>query len=123
MAKLLIVEDDTLIREALKDKFVKEGYQVESANEGRAGLRLALANRPDLIILDLFMPIMDGNTMLAKLRQDDWGAKVPVIVLTNQTDTQHMQRSIMNLASEYIIKTNISFKALVAKVEKCLEKS
>lgn len=70
---ILIVDDEPALLAALVDKFTRAGYSVTVAEDGQQGLNSALKNHPDLILLDIIMPVMDGLTMLAKLRRDGWG--------------------------------------------------
>jgi len=81
--KVLIVEDDEPIRNLYVMKLVQAGYKTFSAQNGIIGLRLAESEMPDLILLDLRMPVMNGDEMLAKLRSTDWGSSMRVIILTN----------------------------------------
>lgn len=80
------VEDNAPLRKALHDKFSLEGFSVIDAKDGEEGLTVAMSEHPDLILLDILMPKMDGLTMMKKLRQgDEWGKHVPIIVLTNHS--------------------------------------
>jgi two-component system, response regulator len=83
MAKIAIVEDDQAISQMYRLKFEAEGYEVETAANGKLGLALIEKMRPDIILLDLMMPEMDGEEMLDKLRLTDWGKNIKVIILTN----------------------------------------
>ena len=83
MAKIAIIEDDQAIAQMYRLKFEAEGYEVETAANGRLGLELAESMRPDIILLDLMMPEMSGDEMLEKLRATDWGKDIKVIILTN----------------------------------------
>jgi two-component system sensor histidine kinase/response regulator len=83
MAKIAIIEDDQAISQMYRIKFETEGYEVETANNGKLGLELAGKMRPDIILLDLMMPEMNGDEMLKKLRATAWGKHIKVIVLTN----------------------------------------
>ncbi len=83
---LLIVEDESSARKAMFEKFTREGFEVVVAFNGEDGLEQAKKTHPDLILLDIIMPKMDGITMLEKLREDsEWGKQVPVIIVTNNT--------------------------------------
>ena len=83
-------------------------------------MEIALREHPDLILLDLIMPVMDGMTMLKKLRHDPWGTKVSVIILTNLSDAEgSLMRSIGSL--DYIVKSNWKLEDVVAKVRERLE--
>src|SRR5438132_6388530 len=81
--KIAIVEDDVAISQMYRIKFEAEGYQVETAENGKLGLELAENMKPDIILVDLMMPEMTGDEMLAKVRATDWGKNIKVIILTN----------------------------------------
>ena len=82
MAKILIVDDEEILRNMYKTKFVNRGYEVVTAENGLIGLDIAISQKPILILLDIRMPIMDGVTMMQKLREDSWGKDVPIIILS-----------------------------------------
>lgn len=119
---ILIVEDEKLIQEALKDKFTFEHFTVLTADNGQIGLESALENRPDVIILDLQMPILDGFGALEKLRADPWGARVPVIVLTNKDTSADVYATLKNRVQDYFIKAETSLETLVGAVRDILAK-
>ncbi len=102
MAKVAIVEDDTAISQMYRIKFEAEGYTVETAENGKLGLALANEMRPDIILLDLMMPIMTGEEMLAALRKTDWGKKTRVIILTNRGE-QEIPPEVKDLGVDAII--------------------
>jgi len=81
--KILIIDDDPGIQKSLKEKLEEEGFIVLSAENAPRGLEEAINNHPDLILLDIVMPTVDGMTLLKALREDDWGKNVKVILLTN----------------------------------------
>lgn len=88
MAKIAIVEDDQAISQMYRIKFEAEGYEVETADNGKLGLELVEQMRPDIILLDLMMPEMTGDEVLAKLRKTDWGKDTKVIILTNMGEQE-----------------------------------
>lgn len=88
MPKIAIVEDDQAISQMYRMKFEAEGFEVETAANGRLGLELADKMRPDIILLDLMMPEMTGDEMLVKLREADWGKNIRVIILTNMGEQE-----------------------------------
>lgn len=100
--KIAIVEDDSAISQMYRIKFETEGYTVETAENGQLGLELAEKMKPDIILLDLMMPIMTGEEMLAKLRKTDWGKKIKVIVLTNRGE-QEIPEEVHQLGVEAVI--------------------
>ena len=88
MTKIAIIEDDQAISQMYRIKFEAEGYDVETAENGQFGLELIEKMRPDIVLLDLMMPVMTGEEMLAKLRATPWGKDIKVIVLTNRGEQE-----------------------------------
>ena len=124
MNKIFIVEDEEPILRLLAEQFRKNDFEVLEAKDGEAGLALAEKDKPNLIILDLFMPKMNGATMLKKLRESgEWGAGVPVIVVTNFL-TRASREEVMayNIAS-FIVKTDLKLENLINLVKKVLTTS
>lgn len=121
---ILIVEDDDVFIKALRIKFEKEAYQVLVGRDGEEGLSIALQQHPDVMLVDIIMPKMDGMEMLGKLREDTWGRSVPVIVMTNiSTDTnQQIDNVISTQPSYYLIKSNTDIEEVVDKVKELLKK-
>jgi DNA-binding response OmpR family regulator len=116
---ILITEDELPMLKALSDKFTLEGFEILEAKDGAEGLKAAIEKKPDLIILDIFMPVMDGKAMFEKLRQDAWGKTVPVIILTNlNPDDKTLDELMKNGPSYYFIKSKWKLEELVAKVKK-----
>lgn len=114
---LLIVEDDMALRKVLNDRLTNDGFVTYEAQNGEEGLAQALAHHPDLIILDIFMPKMDGISMLAKLREADaWGKHVNVLVLTNSTDAQTIAKVTGYGSIDFLIKSEWGLEALVARI-------
>jgi len=122
--KILIVEDEPSMRKALSEKFTLEGFDVSVAINGIEGLEKSLAEHPNLILLDIVMPKMDGMTMLEKLREnDDWGKQVPAIILTNlvSDDEKRMNQVTELLPTYYLEKTDWKIAEIVDKVKSRLE--
>lgn len=118
---VLVVEDETALRNVLVDKLTQEGFTVIGAVNGEEGLKVALAKHPSLILLDIFMPIMDGITMLAKLRSADaWGKHVTVLVLTNSIDAQTISKVSGMGTTDFLIKSEWSLEALMARIRERL---
>lgn len=88
MPKIAIIEDDSAISQMYRIKFEAEGYQVETATNGKLGLELSETIRPDIILLDLMMPEMTGDQMLTALRKTEWGKNTKVIILTNMGEQE-----------------------------------
>jgi DNA-binding response OmpR family regulator len=115
--KILIIDDDNSLSELYNDKFSREGFSVREAKNGKEGLEAALKERPDLVLLDILMPVMDGITMLKKLREDDWGKDVPVILLTNLDDTDKVAEAASEGVYDYLVKQDYRIEDLVKKVK------
>lgn len=114
---LLIIEDETPLAEALSDRFGQEGYNVLKAEDGQKGLEMAIEYNPNAILLDLHMPVMDGTTMLHKLRQIPKFKYVPVIILTNDGDIDNIRETqVYDNAIEFLIKSNVSLEEIVNRV-------
>jgi DNA-binding response OmpR family regulator len=126
--KLLVieaVEDDTVLRDVLHDKLVLEGFKVVEATDGEEGLAIAMSERPDLILLDILMPKMDGITMMKKLREaNDWGKQVPIILLTNlSADDEKINKAITeNEPAYYLVKSNWKISDLIEKIRERLSR-
>jgi len=117
MAKhILIVEDEQSLRKALSEKFEKEGYKVTQAQDGEAGLSAAINDHPDLILLDILMPRLDGLGMLQRLRQELWGKEVQVIILTNLNDVEKVQEAVVNQAFDFLVKADWTLEQIMTKV-------
>jgi DNA-binding response OmpR family regulator len=115
--KILIIEDETILLELFADKFTSEGFQALQATTAEKGIKLALKDKPDFILLDIILPKMDGLVMLKKLRANSWGKSVPVIISSNVTD-QHKVSEAMKLGVyDYIVKTNLVLNDLVKQVK------
>jgi two-component system response regulator VanR len=102
MAKIAIIEDDQAISQMYRIKFESEGYSVETAENGKLGLELTEKMKPDIILLDLMMPEMTGDQMLAELRKTDWGKNIKVVILTNVGE-QEIPPEVKKLGVEAVI--------------------
>lgn len=120
--KILIVEDDDSLRRAVVEKLSREGFIALQASNGLAGLECALQEHPDLILLDVIMPKMDGLTMLSRLREDLWGKNAQVIMLTNVSDGESVLESLNQVAFDYLVKSDWKLEDVVRKIRERLEK-
>ncbi|MBI2984198.1 MAG: response regulator [Candidatus Kerfeldbacteria bacterium] len=114
--KVLIVDDEEPLRRVLVDELAQQGFTALSAKDGLEGLRIAKTEHPDVILLDLIMPNMDGLTMLEKLRRDSWGATAQVILLTNSSDLRDVERALRFQAYDFLVKSNWSLDNVVKKI-------
>jgi CheY-like chemotaxis protein len=117
---ILLIDDDTLVRQSLGDTLTTAGYQVSTAEDGQDGLVKALATHPDLIISDVRMPNVDGLQMLDKLRADEWGKTVPVIILSSDNTTISINQALANGVTLYLSKTLLSPDQITAEIKKTL---
>lgn len=115
--KVLIVDDEQDLREAIATSLSYQGIAVLTAKDGEEGFALALAEKPDLILLDIMMPKMDGMTMLAQLREDAWGKSAHVIVMSVLDDLHKIAETVEKGGLEYILKSDISLAGIVDKVK------
>lgn len=120
MKKILIVEDEVSLLNALCDKLTGEGFTVLKAKNGEEGLEVALREHPDLILLDIVMPVMDGVTMLGLLRKDTWGKDVEVIILTNLNEPEKVAEVLEKEARDYLVKSDWTLQNVVKKIRERL---
>lgn len=121
--KILIVEDEDTICKAYADELRDEGFAILVAKNGQVGLELALREKPDLILLDILMPVMDGLTMMDTLRQKNlYGKNVPIILLTNlfASEEKIMQAITKNEPAYYLVKSDWNLSAVIEKIKERL---
>ena len=120
--KILIIEDEGALLEVLSDKFLRDGFEVVKAGNGEEGLTAAKSSHPDLILLDIIMPAMDGLTMLKKLRNDAEGQGIPVIIISNLSEVEKISEILGTKKGvlEHIVKSHWSMDELVKKVKQTL---
>lgn len=120
---ILIVEDEKSLREAIVDMLRIKNYKSLEAKNGLEGVEIALSKHPDLILLDLIMPEMDGMTALKKIREDEWGANVPVIILTNVSANNEklVEDVVTHKPINYLIKSDWKLHDVVDKIEEILK--
>ena len=102
--KVLVVDDSKVYLQMLLDKLSEKGMQISQAKDGQEGLDKALAEKPDLVILDVVMPGMDGFAMLEKLRSDSWGENVPVVMLSGLTHPRNSNKAKTDKNLIYLVK-------------------
>lgn len=121
MIKIAIIEDDRVISQMYRIKFESENFNVETAENGKLGLALIEEMKPSIVLLDLMMPEMTGDEMLAKLRKTTWGKDVKVIVLTNVGE-QEIPEEVKKLGvSAVILKADMTPSQVVDLVKKHLK--
>jgi len=105
---------------ALNKKFSSEDFEVLVAKDGEEGLKKSLENHPHIILLDIIMPKLDGISMLKKLREDNWGKEVPVILLTNLSDSEKVAEGMEVGVYDYLVKSDWKIEDVVSKVKEKL---
>lgn len=118
--KIAIIEDDGVIRQMYRMKFEGEGFEVEVAENGRDGVALVQHMKPDIILLDMHMPEMDGVTALTKIRAEKWGKDIPVIVLTNLGEEESPKNLRALGINGYIVKADFTPRQVVVRVKDAL---
>ena len=121
--KIFIIEDDPFLSEMYAAKFSQSGFRVEMAIDGEKGLEKIKTSKPDLILLDIVLPKMDGFEILKKVKEDSQLKKIPIILLTNLGQKNEVEKGLALGADEYIIKAHFTPTAVVAKVKEVLSKN
>lgn len=123
MTKIAIIEDDPVIRQMYLMKFEAAGFSVEVAENGKDGVDLVEKNRPDIILLDISMPIMSGDEALSIIRSKSWGKDIPIMILTNLGE-EEAPRTLRGLGiHSYIVKADLTPRQVVERVKKALNLS
>ena len=118
---ILIIEDDPALSKMYQEKFTHEGFDAFVANDGQAGLNMALTKKPSCILLDMMLPKYSGMDVLSQLRQDKNGADTTVICLSNKTEREHMERALKFGVKEYLAKAMYTPEEVVERVKKYLK--
>ncbi len=137
MKKVLVVEDDQVMRKMLVEAFKAAGFKVADAPNGEEGLKVALDFKPDAILLDLMMPVMDGLTMLKRLKEQEWSRQIPVTILTNSDESEKIASAFNIVTSsdepgkmsdvlekgvfKYIMKSSVTVEDIVKRIAKEIE--
>jgi DNA-binding response OmpR family regulator len=117
MKKILIVEDEKLVLKSIKITLEEEGYDVFTAKNGEEGLATAIKEKPDLILLDIIMPKMNGMEMLRQLRKDNWGKDAIVMLLTNLSESEKVAEATKYKVFDYLIKSDWKLSDTVEKIK------
>ena len=120
MTKIAIIEDDPVINQMYRMKFEADGFEVQIADNGKRGVALVEGFQPDLILLDLQMPSMNGAEALSAIRAHDWGKDIPVIILTNLGE-EEAPKSLRSLGiHSYIVKADLTPRQVVGRAKEAL---
>ena len=121
MDKILLIEDDKFLRELIIQKLGKEGFEVVEASEGEAGLTRMKEEKPNLVLLDLILPGIDGFEVLSRIKKDPVLEKTPVIILSNLGQKEDMEKGIALGAKDYLIKAHFTPGEIVEKIRATLQ--
>ena len=122
MTKILVVEDEEILLTAVSEELKQEGFDVVGAKDGQEGVEKAGTEKPDLILLDLVMPRMDGITALKLLKENPATQTIPVVILTNLSDYDKVSDALALGAMDYLVKANYRLEELVNKIKTVLER-
>jgi two-component system, OmpR family, alkaline phosphatase synthesis response regulator PhoP len=118
---VLVVEDDKFLSGVHENKLSKEGFEVALAKNGEEAMAMARAKKPDIILLDLIMPVKDGFETLKELKADSALKDIKVLILSNLSQEEDKQKVMDMGAVDYIVKANVAFKEIVEAVKKILQ--
>ncbi len=119
--KILIVEDDKFLRRVISRKLSGEGYDIVEALDGEKGLKSAQEEKPDIILLDLILPGIDGFEVLARIKQDPSIASIPVMILSNLGQKEDIDKGMKMGAVDYLIKAHFTPGEIAGRIEKILK--
>lgn len=120
MRKILFIEDESALQKTFGDMLSQEGYEMISALDGEIGLRLAQEKNPNLILLDIVLPRIDGFEVLKKLKENPATKDISVIVLTNLENIGEVEKALSLGATTYLVKANYTLKEVLEKIKKAL---
>lgn len=114
--KILVIEDDKFLRELISKKLAKEGFAVSEAIDGEEGIKKIKEEKPDLILLDLILPGIDGFEVLSKMKDDPLLSAVPVIILSNLGQKEDVEKGLKLGAVDYLIKAHFTPGEIIEKI-------
>ena len=122
MAKtILIIEDDKFLRELIAQKLIKEGYGVSEAVDGEEGIKKVKEEKPDLVLLDLILPGIDGFEVLSRMREESALTSIPVIILSNLGQKEDVEKGLKLGAVDYLIKAHFTPGEIIDKIRAALK--
>ena len=119
--KIALIEDEKFLLGAMRDKLQREGFEVYTATNGNLGLEVIKKEKPDLVLLDLIMPVKSGFEVLEDLQKENGLKKIPVIILSNLGQESDIQKGKELGAVDYLIKADFKMKEVIAKVREHLK--
>ena len=122
MPKILVVEDDKFLRELIVSKLTKENYIVLTAFDGEEGIKKIKEEKPDLVLLDLILPGIDGFEVLSQMKRDIVVSSIPVIILSNLGQKEDIEKGLELGANDYLIKAHFTPSEIVEKINQLFSK-
>jgi len=119
--KILVIEDEKTLRFLIVQTLVQEGFEVEEAIDGEEGIQKLKKNKPDLILLDLLLPSINGFEVLSKIKRDSDLESIPVIILSNLGQEEEIKKGLNLGAIDYLIKAHFTLDQVVARIKKVLK--
>lgn len=119
--KILVIEDDKFLRELITQKLNQEDFDVAEAIDGEEGTEKIKTEKPDLVLLDLILPGIDGFEVLSQVKKDPSLASIPVIILSNLGQKEDVERGLKLGAVDYLIKAHFTPKEIIEKVKNALK--
>lgn len=118
---ILIIEDDKFLRQLIVQKLLKEEYNVSEAVDGEEGIKKIKEEKPDLVLLDLILPGIDGFEVLSRMKKDEEISSIPVIILSNLGQREDVERGLNLGAVDYLIKAHFTPGGIIEKVKNALK--
>lgn len=122
MSTILVVEDDPMNRDMLARRLAWEGYTIQTASNGRQAIEIANRDHPDLILMDVGIPLLNGWQATSQLKAHPNTSGIPIIILTAYALTEDRQKSISSGCDDYETKP-INFELLLSKMRRCLART
>jgi len=117
---ILIIEDDKFLRELIARKLLEEDYEISEAIDGEEGIKKVKEEKPDLVLLDLILPGIDGFEVLSRMKEDPVLAQIPVIILSNLGQKDDVERGLKLGAVDYLIKAHFTPGEIIEKIKNAL---
>jgi DNA-binding response OmpR family regulator len=121
MSKILLIEDDKFLRELIIQKLGREGFEVAEAPEGEIGLTKMKEEKPDLVLLDLILPGIDGFEVLRQIKEDSETSNIPVVILSNLGQKDDVGRGMKLGATDYLVKAHFTPGEILSKIKSILK--
>jgi len=119
--KILIVEDDRFLRELINRKLLEEGFDVAQAIDGESGVKKIKEEKPDLVLLDLILPGIDGFEVLSRIKNDPDVSSIPILILSNLGQKEEVEKGLKLGAVDFLIKAHFTPGEIIEKIRKIIK--